>query len=178
MDELFDFFNGIRSKKLDIVKKLTAQRRGYVVMNNKLAEKNPEDIRKLTEMVLSGKLVVSGIKLLESEKALIADELAIISEAKADISKLEKEGKESAFNESIKAYWDSKYVDIILEVIGDSKYAINDVLANEAQALINEFREKTKGVKENCDTQKALFDKYDVTYCMYMGGVTDDDTRI
>lgn len=178
MDELFRFFNGLRSKKLDIVRKLTEQRRDYILMNKKLAEKNQEDIQKLTDMVVSGKLVVSEIDILEDEKSEIVGELAIISEANATIAKMETEDKESAFNESGESCWESQYVDIILAVIDDPKYAINEVLANEAKALINEFKEKTKGVKENCETQKALFDKYDVTYCMYMGGVTDDDTRI
>ena len=147
-------------------------------MNKKLAEKNQEDIQKLTDMVVSGKLVVSEIDILEDEKSEIAGELAIISEANAAIAKMETEDKECAFNESGESCWDSQYVDIILAVIEDPKYAISEALANEAKTLINEFNEKTKGVKENCKTQKALFEKYDVTYCMYMGGVTDDDTRI
>lgn len=178
MDELFHFFNGLRFKKLDIVRKLTAQRQDYILKNKKLAEKNQEDIKKITDMVVSGKIVVSEMDILEDEKLEIAGELAIISEANAAVAKMETEDKERAFNESVESCWESQYVDIILAVIDDPKYAINETLVNEAQTLINEFKETTKDVKENCETQKALFEKYDVTYCMYMGGVTDDNTRI
>ena len=145
---------------------------------DEIAPQLVQNIQKLTDMVVSGKLVVSEIDILEDEKSEIAGELAIISEANAAIAKMETKDKECAFNESGESCWDSQYVDIILAVIEDPKYAISEALANEAKTLINEFNEKTKGVKENCETQKALFEKYDVTYCMYMGGVTDDATRI
>ncbi|MBO5714880.1 MAG: hypothetical protein J6S23_00615 [Clostridia bacterium] len=178
MDELFHFFNGLRSKKLDIIRKLTELRHEYIIKNKKLADKNPEDIKKLTEMVVSGKISVFEMDILEDEKMEIANELEIISEANATIAKMETEDKEVVFNESRNSYWERHNKDVILAVIDNPKYAIDDTLVNEAKTIINDFKEKIQSVKEKCEMQKALFEKYNLTYCMYIGGMTDDDTRI
>lgn len=169
MDELFTFFDGLRSKKLDIVRKLTAQRQDYILKNKKLAEKNPDDIKMLCNMVISGEIVVSELSIMKNEKSEIIEALDVINDANNNIKKLENEDKECAFNESGESCWDSQYIEIILAVMDDPQYAINNDLANEARAIITELREKSKDVKEHCEMQKALFEKYDATYCMYMG---------
>ena len=170
MDELFHFVNGLRSKKLDIVRRLTELRQEYIAKNLKLAEKNPDDIKKLSEMVVSGQIDVSKMDIMDDEKAEIANELEIISEANATIDKMETEDKEDAFKHSKEFYWNTQYEQIILVVIDDPKYAIDEALINEAKAIINDFKEKVQSVKESCEMQKSLFEKYDLTYCMYIGG--------
>ena len=170
MDELFHFVNGLRSKKLDIVRRLTELRQEYIAKNLKLAEKNPDDIKKLSEMVVSGQIDVFKMDIMDDEKAEIACELKIISEANATIGKMETEDKEDAFKHSKEFYWNTQYEQIILAVIDDPKYTIDEALINEAKAIINDFKEKVQSVKESCEMQKSLFEKYDLTYCMYIGG--------
>lgn len=178
MNELIAFFGGLRSKKLDIVRKLTAQRQDYIFKNKKLAEKNPDDIKTLCDMVISGKIVMSELSIMKNEKSEIVEALDIISDANNSINKLENEDKECAFNESIKSWWDSQYFEIILAVMDDSKYAINKDLVNETRTIITDIQERSKDVKERCEMQKALFKKYDAAYRVYMGGIIDDNSRI
>ena len=177
MERLFDFFDGLRSKKLYTVKTLTAQRQAYIRDNRAFAAKNPQKVEQLCSMIVSGELDVSTVGIREQERAEIANMLTMISETEAQILQLKIE-REGAVEKSGELYWETQYVDVILAVIDDPKYVIDEALANEARTIIQEFKEKTNGVKENCEKQKALFEKYNATYCMYMGGVTDDSSRI
>lgn len=178
MDELFSFFDGLRHKKLDIVRKLTSQRRDYIEKNKKLAEKNTEDIKKLTDMVLSGNLDVSVINILEDEKAELTENIAIIKEAQANIVKYESEDKSIALTEAAKEYWEKHYIEVIAAVLKKADNGIDNELAHTANEIIGEFNEKSRGLKENCEKQKALFEKYDKTYGMYIGDTDDDVSRL
>ena len=168
MDELFDFFNGLRKHREKTVSKLIEQRKDYEDKNLDLAKKNPQDIEQICQLLVSGEIDVSQMNILEEESLRISEELEAISEAKAAISKLENEDKETVYSESYDLFWDSKYVDVILAVIADPKYAIDEALAEEARSIINDFGEKTKSVRESHELQKALVEKYDATYYMYM----------
>lgn len=168
MDELFDFFNGLRKHREKTVSKLIEQRKDYEDKNLDLAKKNPQDIEQICKLLVSGEIDVSQMNILEEESLRISEELEAISEAKAAISKLENEDKETVYSESYDLFWDSKYVDVILAVIADPKYAIDEALAEEARSIINDFGEKTKSVRESHELQKALVEKYDATYYMYM----------
>ncbi len=178
MDELFSFFAGLRHKKLEIVRKLTAQRRDYIEKNKKLAEKNAEDIKKLTDMVLSGNLDVSVVNILEDEKAELTENIAIIKEAQANIVKYESEDKSIALTEAAKEYWENHYIEVIAAVLKKADNGIDNELANTANEIIGEFNEKSRGLKDNCEKQKALFEKYDKTYGMYIGDTDDDVSRL
>ena len=44
-------------------------------------------------------------------------------------------------------------------------YLLDDeALKEKAETIINEFKDKTDGLNEKCETQKALFEKYDAGY--------------
>ncbi|MBO5415221.1 MAG: hypothetical protein J6A83_01150 [Clostridia bacterium] len=178
MNEIFVFFGGLRSKNLDVIRKLIANRQEYISRNEKLAEKHPEDISLICSMVLDGSLTTADMEILEPEKLKIDESLQAIAEAKENIQTLERDAKTQALCEAVEAYWNEKYVDIILAVIENPESEIGEELADEARTIINDFREKTDGVREKSELQSMLFAKYDEAYFMYIGGDSDDDSRI
>ena len=178
MQALFDFLTGLRQERLDLVRKLTVQRQEYLSKNRKLSEKHPEDVQRICTMLVTGTLTVDELQILQEEKARITEQLDLIAQANESIENLENQEKENAFKESCGAYWNEQYVEIIMHVLEDPAYTVNEELAEMASALIREMQEKTQGVQENKEKQKALFDMYETGYCLYIGGATDDDSRI
>lgn len=161
---LFDILNGLRSKKLDVIRKLMARREDYSVKNRALAEKYPADIKMIADLIARGKIDISEMDINKDDKLKIENQLSVIKDVNENISKMEAEGKASALSEASISYWNSNYVNIILAVLDDPKYDIDEALKEKAETIINEFKDKTDGLNEKCETQKALFEKYDAGY--------------
>lgn len=171
MEELFDFFAGLKSKKLDIVKKLTQQRKEYIEKNIKLAQKHFEDVIKIRKMILSGAINIDGLNIFETDKIEIKNAIETIKQHTSEIARLEEEAKVDALKNAVNTYWDNNYVDVITCIVKRDDLRIEIRLLEEAKTLIKELNEQTKDVKEKCEKQRELFAKYDEDYSKYIGGV-------
>jgi hypothetical protein len=170
MNELLQFMTALRDKKERIVKKLATERQDYLRRNKELGMKNTPDIEQICQMILRDEIRVSDMEILDCEKATITRSLSAIEELRRRIDTLEEETKNDALKNACAVFWDKQYVDIILAVIDDSKYAVSKELAEEAREVIREFRETSKEAKTKSDLQKDLLSKYEITYGMYIGG--------
>ena len=72
--------------------------------------------------------------------------------------------------ECVNIYWEKHYYDVIVAVIKNPDTSISAELVAEAKGIIREIEEKTGSIKKKAEMQKALFDKYDETYLLYIGG--------
>ncbi len=174
LDQLFEFFKGLKNKKLTIVKRLTEQRRNYIECNQKFAERHKDEVEMICAKVLDGNINVNELEIFADDKAEINGELAKILEDEAKLAQLKNEAKEQALGNAAEAFWNAEYVQIITAVLAeadaDSEIKIDETLAAEARTLLDEYNTTMAGVREKCDTQTALFAKYDETYNQYIGG--------
>ncbi len=174
LDSLFEFFKGLKNKKLAIVKRLTEQRKDYIDCNRKFAEKHKDELKMLCAKVLTGQININELDIFSDDKAEISGELVKISEAEAKLAQLEGEAKEQALGNAAEAFWNAEYVQIITDVLAEAatnpEIKIDETLAAEARALLDEYNTTMAGVREKCNTQVALFAKYDETYNQYIGG--------
>lgn len=58
-----------------------AQRQDYLLKNVKLAEKHPEDVARVTSMIVSGELAVASLPIPDAEKAKMTNALNAIAAA-------------------------------------------------------------------------------------------------
>jgi len=171
MDDLFEFFAGLKSKKYDIVRKLTQRRNEYIERNKRQAQKHPEAIKVLRQMVETGKIHLDEVQMFADDRRELFGELDSIKSARAEIDRLSSEAKTDALREIAEAYWEGNYMEIISIMVKDPTVEISTTIRDEAVEVLTALEEQTKGVKEKSETQKKLFDKYDETYRMYIGGV-------
>ena len=173
MDDLFEFFAGLKSKKYDIVRKLTQQRKEYIEKNIKQAQKYPEAVKVLRQMVEAGKIHLDEVQMFADDRRELFGELDGIKLAHAEINRLSAEAKTDALREMAEAYWEENYMQIISVIVKVSSVEITATVRSEAVEVLKALNEQTKGVKEKSEMQKQLFDKYDVTYGMYIGGIEE-----
>lgn len=170
MDDLFEFFAGLKSRKIDIVKKLTQQRRAFIKRNIKLAQSYPEAVKALRQMIEAGRISLDEVQLFSDDKRELLGELEAIKTANSEMERLGSDVKAEALHEAVDSYWKESYIEIISAIVKDEGIEISDAVRNEAVAILSEFKEQTEGVKEKCELQKQLFSKYDEVYNMYIGG--------
>lgn len=173
MDDLFEFFAGLKSRKLDVVRKLTQQRKDYIEKNIKLAQRYPESVKTLRQMVEAGKICLDEVQMFSDDRRKLFDELDTIKVARVETERLGSEAKAEALHEAGDSYWEENYIEIISAIVKDTDVELSDAARNEATAILNELNEQTKGVKEKCELQRQLFAKYDEIYSMYIGGITE-----
>lgn len=172
MDELFSFFAGLKTHKLEAVKRLTQQRRIYIERNVKLAQKYPEYVKEIRRMMESGNIHLDDIALFPDDKRELRGHLDRLKEAYAEIRRLSTEAKEDALRKAIETYWTENYSRIISEIVADERVAISQSLRGEADALLYEMHEQTKEIREKSELQSRLLARYDTVYCKYLGGVS------
>lgn len=170
MDELFEFFAGLKSRKLEVVRKLTQQRKDYIEKNIKLARRSPEIVKTLRQMVVAGKIRADEVQMFSDDRNELLGELEAIKTARSEIDCLSSNAKVEALKKAVESYWEENYIEIISVIVKDSSIEINDAVRNEAITILNELNEQTKGIKEKCEMQRTLFEKYDVGYNAYIGG--------
>jgi len=173
MDELFGFFDGLKLKKLDIVKKLAQQHERYVRKNVELAQKHVEDVVQIRKMILAQTINVDSLNILEADKSEVKNAIEIIAQHSAEIRRLEDETKVDVLKDVVNTYWENNYVDVITQMVQSDDCHIESKLLGEAKALIQELNEQTKGIREKGELQKQLFSKYDEIYSMYVGGIAE-----
>ena len=173
MDDLFEFFAGLKSRKLDVVRKLTQQRKDYIEKNIKLAQRYHEAVKTLRQMVEMGRICLDDIQMFSDDRRELLGELDVIKTARAEMDKLGSEAKDEALHEAVDSYWEENYIEIISVIVKDTNIKLSDTVRNEAVTVLNELNEQTKGVKEKCELQRQLFSKYDEVYSMYIGGITE-----
>ncbi len=179
--ELFEFLNGLKNKKCDILRRLLTARTAYIEKNREFAKKKKDELDAACEAVIAGMLDAQTLDIPADAKAAIADELANIADAQEEIRKLEEETKKQIFADAMVAYWDHNYLEIILAIVNDPTYQINAELAEEAKALIAEYKTAVEGVEEKQTLQNSLFAEYDKVHYQYMmeKETTDgNDTRV
>ena len=167
MDELFEFFEGVCLKDDELLRTLISKKKEYIEQNKKAAEQNPKIVGQIRKMVYEGKILISDVDISSHEKTEITKMLEIIKKTKETIKRLEKENDES-FNEAGVCFWESQYLTIIMTVINDSKYQINEDLANEARTIIDDYKELKGDTKKKYELQRKLFEKYEEKYKQYM----------
>ena len=178
MDAILDFIGGLRSQKSDYVRRLMAQRQDYLLKNVKLAEKHPEDVARVTSMIVSGELAVASLPIPDAEKAKMTNALNAIAAASDAIGVMETADKERITETSCREYWESHYAEIIPAVVSDPAFAIREDLANEAKTMLAGLEAEHEGIREKRDLQKTLFGQYEKGYDKYIGGTENDDPRI
>lgn len=170
MDDLFDFFHKLKDKKLEAARAIFESRQKYVEKNKKLAEKHIDVVQDCLKNILEGKINLDDISILDEEKAIINDSLAIINNAKAKMNHINTVEAKEITKECVNIYWEKHYYKVIVAVIENPDTSISAELVAEAKGIIREIEEKTGSIKEKAEMQKALFDKYDETYLLYIGG--------
>ena len=173
MDDLFEFFAGLKSRKLDVVRKLTQQRKDYIEKNIKLAQRYHEAVKTLRQMIETGRICLDDVQMFSDDRRELLGELDVIKTARTEMDRLGSEAKDEALHEAVDSYWEENYIEIISVIVKDTNVELSDTLRNEAIAVLNELNEQTKGVKEKCELQRQLFSKYDEVYSMYIGGITE-----
>lgn len=173
MDDLFEFFAGLKSRKLDVVRKLTQQRKDYIEKNIKLAQRYHEAVKTLRQMVETGRICLDDVQMFSDDRRELLGELEVIKAARSEMERLGSEAKDEALHEAVDSYWEENYIEIISVIVKDTNIELSDAVRNEAIAVLNELNEQTKGVKEKCELQRQLFSKYDEGYSMYIGGIEE-----
>lgn len=173
METLFDYFNGIKSKKLDMVRKLTQLREEYIQNNIKRAQKYPGALKEIRHLLESGELNLDDVKILEGDRKIIRAELDIIKELRAKVMRLDKEEKTTALRTAVEAYWEENHAEIIAVIIRDPSVKISEEVRQEAIEISEQAGKQAETLQEKSELQKQLFDKYTETYLQYMGGLAE-----
>lgn len=178
MNELFDFIDGLRTQKSDIVRRLIAQKQDFLFRNAKLAERHPEDVAAICSMIVSGEIPVADAPVPDDEKVKLTAALAEMAEAYDRIKEMETADKERIANEACREYWDSHYTEIIPALIAEDAFAIREDLVSEAGAILDGAAAEHESMREKRDLQRTLFGQYEQGYSKYIGGAENDDPRI
>ena len=170
MESLFDFFVSIKKKKQGAINRLTQLRTDYIIVNQKQAAGNAENVRRIRDMIVSGEIDLEAIRIeiLQDDFEEIKQELSKVMESKQLIDTLEKEEKRKVFQESRDSYWEQNYVSVIEALVQDPNSPIPDDIRIEAKGIIEEMESQTDEIKEKASLQASLFDKYEVGYSHYM----------
>ncbi len=170
LNQLFELFKGLKGKKLPAVRALTQQRQEYIELNQRFAEKYKDEVSALCEKVISGAPDCREMDLFSDDKAKIAEELGRIAEAESKIAALESEAKEQALCEGAKALWETEYLSVITALLALPSLDMEEALASEARALLEEYHSALSAIGEKSEAQKALLCEYNATYNRYIGG--------
>lgn len=172
MLELFNFFEKLRTRRFDVVKKLTQQRIEYIERNLKIAEKHPNAVSFIKTQIIEGKISVDELHLLSDDKKELINELSIIKESEKSIEELEIDAKAQVLRKSIKEYWENNYIEVISKLAESGYIRVNEALLVETRMILDEINEQTEGIKTKALKQKELFKKYDVVYMGLLGGIS------
>ena len=170
LDDLFEFFDSIKKKKVKIVKRLMEEHNEYIKRNVAMAQNQQENFRVICNMIFSNGIDLNEVKMLTFDKKAILTALQEIQEAKVSIEELNTKHKESALNDAIVEFMVKEYFSIIVMVLNDISVSIDPQLKAEATETIDNYNDKMKELKEKADTQAKLFENYDADYGRIMRG--------
>lgn len=167
--DLFKFLSDIKSGNLEDVRAIVEIKNAYAAKNVEMAEANPGNVATIFNMILHKDIRIDSIDMPDSEKQIINYQMQVMTDSVRAINAAKKQRIEQAFSESVSAYWNNGYADIIRSIMTSHPDRISPALAAEASAIIREIDEQLGSTKAKCELQKALFDKYDDKYNLYIG---------
>lgn len=175
MESLFDFFEDIRKKKQDTVKRLTQLKEEYVEQNRKLAMKNESLFSAFCDRFISGAVDIDNMRGILSEKEYeqLKQLLESIAEIRKSIRLLQTEEKEKVLSECAGKYWQDNYVAVITELVDGRSPDLPPVLKKEAETVLETIHKQTDEVKSKADLQGELFKTYEILYLRYLGGIAE-----
>ena len=173
MDDLFDFFKGLRSHKLEVVRRISQQRREYVQQNMRWAEKHPLQLAHIWAMLESGEMTLDRVHMLEEEKIRLQrtlDGYHAMEQQRRDLrEKAEPEARLAAAH----AWWQESYDRVILELLDCADVELPEELLEEARTTIRENGAQLAALKEKRDLQVRLLAEYEQGYYRYVGGTEE-----
>ena len=171
MEALFEFFNSIKNKKLEAIRKLTQLRKKYIEQNLKLATREKDKLPGICKNVISGSIDIEKIrsKILKDDFDNLKQELAKFKKAEDIISSIPEEVVK-ANKDSLATYWKENYVKIITSVVSNTSVSIPDDLRKEAKTIIDELQAQSVELKNKSELQSKLFQQYNASYGRYLGG--------
>lgn len=173
MDDLFDFFKGLRSHKLEVVRRISQQRREYVQQNMRWAEKHPLQLAHIWAMLESGEMTLGQVHMLEEEKIRLQRTLDGYHHMEQQRRDLREKAEPEARLAAAHAWWQESYDLVILELLDCADVELPEELLEEARTTIRENGAQLAALKEKRDLQVRLLAEYEQGYYRYVGGTEE-----
>lgn len=172
MEDLFSFFKGLKTRKLDVVRRISYQRREYVQQNMRWAEKHPTHLAELWAMLESGELPLDSVPMLQEEKKKLQAQIDLYHDIVARRRELWENDEPKARMEAAREWWDGHYGDIIPAIL-DADLELPRELLEEARQVADEAATQLVALKEKRDLQEQMLREYDRGYYRYVGGTEE-----
>jgi serine/threonine protein phosphatase PrpC len=165
---VFSFWGDLKRKQGD-AKKLLSLRRECTERSQALAENNMEGVYRLCDKLIGGVISVDSLDMEPLDRNELSALLTEMGQREETLRHLKGEEREAAFRESCRAYWERHFVDVIRVVLSDPQYVIDGELKRKARDILDGFQERIGDVAEKAERQRALFQKYEFNYSVYIG---------
>lgn len=172
MDDLFSFFKGLKTHKLEVVRRISHQRREYVQQNMRWAEKHPTALADIWDMLENGDIDLDTVNMLSEERKKLQAQIDLYHDIDARRKDLRENAEPKARMESAREWWDGHFGDIIPQIL-ESDVELPEELREEARLVAQETAIQLAALKEKRDLQVQMLQEYDRGYYRYVGGIEE-----
>lgn len=167
MKELIDLFEDIRTKKYRHMASIRDHRSTYLSKNRRLAKEYSDAVDALCADIISGKKDVSEMECLGDKVSLIKETAERAAELKSEIERLSVEEKGKALTSAVDEML-ALGMNVIYPLLYESEIIADGELRASVRAAHETYTASVSEIKDKLDTQRSLFDAYDVNYKKYM----------